>query len=84
MRFLKLVSHLNIILGGMFMTFFLIDRVNTAMGFIDNDISKWLLLIMSMLTITQAAAGLRIIRKAEREKNVKLSEPEAGTSPDDA
>jgi hypothetical protein len=65
MRLHKLLSHLNIILGGMFIVFFCIDQVNTAMGFIDNDISKWLLLIMSVLTIWQAIVQIRSIRRKE-------------------
>lgn len=43
--------HLTIVLAGMYIVFYFIDRVNTAMMFINNDITKFLLLIMCLLTI---------------------------------
>ena len=43
--------HITLILALMYIVFFCIDRVNTAMMFINNDITKWLLLVMSVLTI---------------------------------
>ena len=43
--------HITLILALMYIVFFCIDRVNNAMMFINNDITKWLLLVMSVLTI---------------------------------
>ena len=43
--------HITLILALMYIVFFCIDRVNTAMMFINHDITKWLLLVMSVLTI---------------------------------
>lgn len=62
----KLLCHLLIVLAGMFLTFFVIDRVNPAMEFLDNDISDWLLCAFTVLTIVQSAIGLIVIRKVER------------------
>jgi hypothetical protein len=64
----KILSHLTVIFGGMFLTFFLIDRVNTAMGFIDSEISKWVLFCFSLTAIAQGILSLISIRWQEREK----------------
>lgn len=66
----KILSHLTIILGGMFLTFFWLDRRNPAMSFIDNEISKWLLLCFSVIGLTLAIITLVTIRRLDlREKN---------------
>ena len=45
------LPHAAIVLANMFVVFFLIDRVNTAMNFIDNDLTKGVLLAMCALAI---------------------------------
>ena len=67
----KILSHLVIILGGMFLTFFCIDRVNTAMAFIDNEISKWLLLCFSLIALALAIINLVTIRRRELRHRIK-------------
>lgn len=66
MKFLKILSHINIILSGMFLVFFSIDRVNSAMDFLGNNISKWLLFCFSISAMMLAIIELIIIRKKER------------------
>lgn len=66
LKILKFLSHLDIILGGMFLTFFIIDRFNPAMDFLGNDISKWLLCLLSADTIIVAVLSLVAIRAGER------------------
>lgn len=39
----RLIGHVNVILSGMVLTLLLIDRVNSAMQFIDNPLTKGLL-----------------------------------------
>lgn len=56
--------HVNMILAAMYIVFYFIDRVNSAMAFIDNDITKALLLIMSVLTIFSSLTFVL----AERER----------------
>lgn len=73
----KILSHLLIILGGMFLTFFWLDRRNPAMLFIDNEISKWLLLCFSLIALALAIITLVTIRRLElrdREKERKREE----------
>jgi membrane protein implicated in regulation of membrane protease activity len=77
----KVLSHLLIILGGMFLTFFWIDRVNPAMCFIDNEISKWLLLCFSLIALALAIITLAAIHRLElREKNKAQKREESDVS----
>ena len=49
--FRKLLPHAGIILALMFITFFIVDKFNGAMNFINNDISKALLLLFALSLI---------------------------------
>ena len=46
----RMLPHCAILICNMYIVFFLIDRVNTAMNFIDNGLTKGLLLIMSLVS----------------------------------
>ena len=59
----KLLAHCAILISGMYIVFFLIDRVNPAMGFIDNDITKPLLLVLSLIAIINAIQVIAAERK---------------------
>jgi len=76
----KILSHLMIILGGMFLTFFWLDRVNPAMCFIDNEISKWLLLCFSLVALTSAIITLVIIHRQDLKRAMGQKRGEAGGS----
>lgn len=52
---LKALPHLNIVISGMYIVFFIIDVQNSAMAFINNDITKVLLLILSLGSILSSA-----------------------------
>jgi len=47
----RTLPHLCIILSGVIVTLVLIDKVNTQMNFIDNSITKNLLLILALLSV---------------------------------
>lgn len=49
-RVLRMTPHCAILISNMYIVFFLIDRVNTAMGFIDNGLTKGLLTIMCLFS----------------------------------
>lgn len=49
--FRKIAPHILMIMSLMYMVFFVIDRINSAMAFINNDITKVLLFIQCILTI---------------------------------
>lgn len=50
----KVMPHLSIILAGMLIVLFVIDRFNSAMGFLDNDGAKILILALSITSIVNA------------------------------
>lgn len=60
----KILPHVAILLSNMYLVFYCIDRVNSAMSFIDNNITKALLVILSIISITNAA----FLIQAERRK----------------
>ena len=49
-----LLSHLTVILGIMFIVFLVLDQFNPMMNFIDNNISRWLLLALCACGIGQS------------------------------
>ena len=53
-----IAGHAIMILSGMYIVFFLIDRVNTAMAFINNRYTKFLLLIFCALSAYLALAAI--------------------------
>jgi|GEM_PF-93964 len=67
LRLRKILGHLNVIFGGMFLTFFWLDRAYPAMSFLDNTISKWLLCVFSLAALTSAAVNLTEIHRRELE-----------------
>ena len=63
------LAHAAIVLFGMLMVLLAIDRVNEAMMFIDNDITKTLLWVLCILSILNAARLLaRPKKKSPRKK----------------
>ena len=50
-RIFGILPHLCIVLAVMLLTFFVTDRFNRAMAFINNDITKWLLAVFCVLAI---------------------------------
>ena len=55
MKWIKRAApHLTIILGLMTLTFFCIDRVNTAMAFMTSELSKWVFMALAVLAIFSA------------------------------
>lgn len=64
----KLLAHCAIIISGMYIVFFFIDRVNPAMGFIDNDITKPLLLALALISIINAIQEIAAERKKLKRK----------------
>ncbi|MEG1547301.1 MAG: hypothetical protein RR232_03600 [Clostridia bacterium] len=68
-KYWRVLCHLNIILGGMFLTFFIIDRFNTAMNFLGNEISKWLLCIFSVCAILLGAVTAHAIYSHNRREH---------------
>lgn len=64
----KLLAHSAIVISLMYFVFFFIDRVNSAMGFINNNITKVLLFILCVLSICNSIRLIALDRRAERRR----------------
>lgn len=67
----KLLPHVAIIISGMYFVFFCIDRVNSAMGFIDNGLTKGLLVVLGVVSVINAVFLIRDNRRKERRRQAK-------------
>ena len=78
----KILPHVAIVLSNMYIVFYLIDRVNSAMCFIDNSITKALLVILAVISIVNAAFLIRDERRriARESRRRPQSRPSAPTS----
>lgn len=66
MRIIKnLLPHVSLILSGMFITFFILDKLNPNMAFINNDATKLLLLLFAIVSLI---VSLRLILHIRREE----------------
>ena len=70
----KILPHVSIVLCNMYIVFFLIDRVNSAMAFIDNGITKVLLLILSIISIVNSSFLIADERRKLAAKNRRRAE----------
>ena len=77
----KLLPHAAIIISLMYFVFFFIDRVNSAMSFIDNDITKGLLFALCVLTIVNALMLIREDRSRERRRQQMLRQRRTQAQP---
>ncbi|MEG1560458.1 MAG: hypothetical protein RRY79_00120 [Clostridia bacterium] len=66
-----ILPHILIILSGMFLTFLTIDIFNSAMGFINNDITKTLMFVFCILTVITSILFISLQRRIARAKNRK-------------
>ena len=69
----KLLPHVAIVMSLMYVVFFCIDRVNSAMAFIENDITKWLLLALCLVSIAEAVLLIADGRRRERRRQKRLA-----------
>lgn len=60
----KLLPHVCIILAGMYITFYVIDQYNTAMGYMNDPKTKILTFFLSVVAIVVSAM---LIYKQRRE-----------------
>ena len=61
-----LLPHLSIVLSGMLIVLLAIDRVNSAMIFIDNDLTKGIMWILCAASIVNGAQLLTRPRKSSK------------------
>ncbi|MHC1771228.1 MAG: hypothetical protein AB9907_05720 [Flexilinea sp.] len=60
----KIIPHISIIISGMMIVFFIIDRFNPKMGFLDNEGTKILTFILSVSSIT---TSILLVGRQRRE-----------------
>jgi O-antigen/teichoic acid export membrane protein len=82
LTFRKYLSHALAILSGMFIVFFALDIRNPAMAWIDNRITKALLIIYAVSTMTLAVSVLRGVRRAERRQSERGAGRRSGDMPE--
>ena len=63
----RILPHVAILICNMYIVFFLIDRVNSAMNFIDNNLTKGLLLILCAVGLFNFREVLLMERSARRQ-----------------
>lgn len=63
----KVLPHISIILSGMLIVFCVIDRFNSAMGFLDNDAAKLMIFALSVFSIINAILLAAAQRRRECE-----------------
>ena len=74
-RLAGFLPHVCLILSLMMITFVITDRYNRAMAFINNDITKALLLILALLVIVQSILLIRTNRKRQWQKYSEENNP---------
>ena len=62
------LPHATLILALMMAVFFVIDRFNEAMAFLNNDLTKWLLFAFCLLVIALSLVVIAVDEKARQEK----------------
>lgn len=80
-RLRRMLPHAVILICNMYVVFFLIDRVNPAMNFIDNGLTKGLLLLLSAAGIFDALLLIRYPTPARRSVPARRSAPARQSAP---
>ena len=73
----KLLPHATIIVSAMYLVFFVIDRFNEPMAFVNNRMTKALLLVMCVISTINAVALIQSDREKERRRQNKLKKKKA-------
>ena len=60
-----ILPHVCLILSLMMITFLITDRYNRAMAFINNDITKGLMMVLAVLVIVESVLLIRNNRKRQ-------------------
>lgn len=67
-KLIKAIPHISIILSGMLLTLLVIDRINSAMNFINNDYTKIIILILCLLTVFQSIIQIIAMRRLPKRR----------------
>lgn len=75
-RIWGLFAHASIIIGMMFVVFFIIDRVNPAMEFLTSSLSKWLMLLLALCSIIIGLYSAIFLFQRQKRRDEKRSHPQ--------
>lgn len=70
----KILNHSAIILSLFYLTLFVIDKINSAMQFIENDITKALILVLAAVSTVNAIIAISADRKKRKRQLAKEAE----------
>jgi len=80
-RFWGFLAHTSIIVGMMFVIFFVIDRFNPAMEFLSSSISKWLILVFAVCSILNGMYSAVFLFQKQKRHEEKRGSALAKTMP---
>lgn len=69
-------SHASIIIGMMFIVFFVIDRFNPAMEFLTSSLSKWLIFLLAVCAIFTGLFSAVFLFQKQKRRDEKRSHPQ--------
>jgi hypothetical protein len=69
-------AHASIIIGMMFVVFFVIDRFNPAMEFLTSGLSKWLMFILAVCAIFTGLFSAVFLFQKQKRRDEKRSHPQ--------
>lgn len=67
----RTIPHISIIISGMMVVFFIIDHYNKKMRFLEDDMTKVLILVLSLCAIATAIMLIQVQRKADWQRHHK-------------
>lgn len=70
-------AHTSIIIGMMFVVFFVIDQFNPEMEFLTSTISKWLMLVLSLCAIATGLFSAIFLYQSQKRRDEKRSHASA-------
>lgn len=71
-----LLAHLVLVISVMMLVLFVIDRVNEAMAFLNNDLTKW---ILAIFALAAAVLAITVIAGYERRRARERSGKRTGS-----
>lgn len=66
-------AHTGIIVGTMFVVFFIIDRYNPAMEFLTSEISKWLILLLALCAVGSGAYSAVLLFQMRQRQEERMN-----------
>lgn len=72
-RIEKILPHISIVLSGMVIIFFVIDRFNNSMALLEDDVAKVLILFLGISSILTSSLLVSMQRREER-RNHRIGE----------